>query len=158
MLKTALFFAILVSLVSACKQETIQPATPAPDDEPEAVKCKCKNLIVGYFELEDCQVYICSLPSTPPFSCTGGKLEVSTSFEQNRVTFRSTTWKLCTAPVRLFACVGPCQPLQGYACEAHVFSAALDPLTNELCLEIDDEFLPCAAEEDGGFWFLLATE
>ena len=147
MLKSSLF-SILIFLSFSCRKETITYTS----------KCDCKNAIVGYFEMEDCQVYICSLPSTTPFYCTGGKLEVAVNFEMNRISFRSPVWKLCTAPVHLFACAGPCQPLQGYACEAYIFNAMLDPMTNELCLEIDDEFLPCSVGEDQGFWFALATE
>lgn len=157
MLKTALFFAILFILFSACKQEPLEPPAPG-EPEPKPISCKCSKIISGYYEMEDCQVYINSLPATMPFSCVGGKLEIAISFEQNRVTFRSPVWKFCPGPVKLYTCAGPCAPLSGYACEAHVFSTDIDPLTGELCLEIDDEFLPCSAEEDDGFWFALAVQ
>lgn len=117
--------------------------------------CNCENLLTGYFEMEDCQVY---LPDQQPFSCAGNDLEVAMNVGQHRVTFRSEKWTFCTHPIQLWTFEGPSSPTAPYSCEAEVLDAMLDFGGHELDLLLDEDFLLCAYEEEDGFWFSLAVE
>ncbi len=117
------------------------------------VKCRCERLLIGYYEMEDCQLY---LPGIPPFDCDGHFLEVDVDYPAAAVTFRATDRMFCQVPTRLFACSGPCHTaLAGYACEAVILQAVLHPDQQTLTLYCDPEFLACAHEADEGFWFVL---
>jgi hypothetical protein len=133
------------------------------DDEPKPVTtdapvkpCYCNNLLMGYFEMEDCQLY---LPGNSPFSCVGSDLlELSWNVKMHRVTFRSTDYRFCKAPVELWVYEGEPSPFAKWSCEATVVSAQLDFNGHELDLELDEDFLTCAFEKEDGFWFALAVE
>jgi hypothetical protein len=141
-------------LLSSCKKDN-EPQPITTTDVPTK-PCNCTNLIIGYFEMEDCQLY---LPTESPFSCQGyDLLELSWNFEMHRVTFRSTDYRFCKAPVELWVYDGEPSPFAEWSCEATVVSAQLDFNSHELCLELDDTFLPCAFEKEDGFWFALAVE
>jgi|JRYF01.1.fsa_nt_gb hypothetical protein len=141
-------------LLSSCtKEDEPQPQTTAGE---AAKECQCNNLLIGYFELEDCQIY---LPIEPPFSCQGyDLLEIATNFEMHRVTFRSTEYRFCNAPLELWTYKGDLTPSAPWSCEAMVVAAQLDFNGHELDLELDENFLLCAFEEEDGFWFALAVE
>ncbi|MEY3053042.1 MAG: hypothetical protein RLY31_2827 [Bacteroidota bacterium] len=118
-----------------------------------AVKCRCEKLLIGYYEMEDCQLY---LPGQSPFDCSGHFLEVAVDYPAAAITFRVTDRRFCRLPTRLFACSGPCHTaLSGYACEAEISLAVLHPNQQELTLYCDPDFLACAHEADEGFWFVL---
>ncbi|MBI1228145.1 MAG: hypothetical protein GC192_23125 [Bacteroidetes bacterium] len=141
-------------LVSCTKDDDVPQPTTTPGEL--AKPCLCDNLLIGYFEMEDCQLY---LPTESPFSCQGYDiLELSWNFEMHRVTFRSTDYRFCEAPVELWVYDGDTSPFAEWSCEATVVSAQLDFNGHELCLELDDAFLPCAFEKEDGFWFALAVE
>lgn len=142
-------------LVGCAKDDEPQPAQPQVDttDKPP---CYCNNLLMGYFEMEDCQLY---LPGNSPFSCVGSDLlELSWNFEQHRVTFRSTEYRFCKSPVELWTYKGEPSPTAPWSCEATVVEALLDFNGHELDLQLDENFLLCAFEQEDGFWFALAVE
>ncbi len=118
--------------------------------------CHCTNLLIGYFEMEDCILY---LPVQQPFSCQGyDLLKIAWNFEQHRVTFRSTDYRFCKAPVELWTYEGEPFFTAEWSCEAEVIEAQLDFNGHELDLELDEDFLLCAFEQEEGFWFALAVE
>ena len=135
---------ILVALEIKCGD------APEPTDG-----CHCENLLTGYFEMEDCQVY---LPGQQPFHCAGNDLEVAMNLEQDRVTFRSEKWAFCTHPIGLWTYGGLPSPTAPYSCEAEILNAELDFGGHELDLLLDGDFLLCAFEEEDGFWFSLAVQ
>jgi hypothetical protein len=141
-------------LLSSCtKDDEPQPTTTTVET---TKPCTCANLLMGYFEMEDCQLY---LPGNSPFSCVGSDLlELSWNSEMHRVTFRSTDYRFCKAPVELWVYDGEPSPTAAWSCGATAVSAQLDFNGHELCLELDDAFLTCAFEKEDGFWFALAVE
>jgi hypothetical protein len=143
------------ALLASCTKDDDEQQPTTTTDVPTK-PCNCANLLIGYFEMEDCQLY---LPTESPFSCQGyDLLELSLNFEQQRVTFRSTDYRFCDKPVELWVYEGEPSPTAAWSCEATVISAQLDFNGHELCLELDDAFLPCAFEKEDGFWFALAVE
>jgi hypothetical protein len=149
---TTLFLGCL--LLSSCKKDN-EPQPVTTTDVPTK-PCNCTSLLIGYFEMEDCQLY---LPIEPPFSCQGyDLLELSWNFEMHRVTFRSTDYRFCEKPVELWVYDGEPSPFAEWSCEATIASAQLDFNGHELCLELDDDFLTCAFEKEDGFWFALSVE
>lgn len=151
---------IVLLFAAACNNEPQdEPQPSATTTEPPPGDCACEKLLLGYFEMEDCQVYLSSLLGVPPFSCVGGKLEVSTNFGQGRVTFRSKVWTFCERPVKLWVWGGQTiSPLSGLACDAYFFDTSLGLDGHELDLQLDEEFLPCAFDEEEGFWFALPIQ
>jgi hypothetical protein len=142
-------------LLSSCNKDDEVPQ-PTTTTEAPAKPCTCKNFLLGYFEMEDCQLY---LPTESPFSCQGyDLLELSWNFEMHRVTFRSTEFHFCEKPVQFWVYDGEPSPTASWSCEATVVHAQLDFNGHELCLELDDAFLTCAFEKEDGFWFALAVE
>jgi|GEM_PF-2688422 len=141
-------------LLSSCNEDD-EPQPTTTTDVPTK-PCNCTDLLIGYFEMEDCQLY---LPTESPFSCQGyDLLELSWNFEMHRVTFRSTDYRFCEKPVELWVFDGEPSPTASWSCEATVVHAQLDFNGHELCLELDDAFLTCAFEKEDGFWFALAVE
>ncbi len=142
-------------LLSSCNKDDEVPQ-PTTNTEYPVKPCTCKNFLLGYFEMEDCQLY---LPIESPFSCQGyDLLELSWNFEMHRITFRSTDFRFCEKPVQLWVYDGEPSPTAAWSCEATIVSAQLDFNGHELCLELDDDFLTCAFEKEDGFWFALAVE
>ena len=142
-------------LLSSCKKDDDVPQPTTTTEEP-AKPCTCKNFLLSYFEMEDCQLY---LPTESPFSCQGyDLLELSWNFEMHRVTFRSTDYRFCENPVQLWVYDGEPSPTAAWSCEATIVSTQLDFNGHELCLELDDDFLTCAFEKEDGFWFALTVE
>lgn len=142
-------------LLSSCNKDDDAPQ-PVTTTDVLTEPCVCNNLLIGYFEMEDCQLY---LSGNSPFSCTGsGLLELSWNFEMHRTIFRSTDYRFCKAPVELWVYDDEPSPTAAWSCEATIVAAQLDFNGHELCLELDDDFLTCAFEKEDGFWFALAVE
>jgi hypothetical protein len=120
LITTLLFGCIFLSSCTKEDEPQPQPNTTDAPDKP----CYCSNLLMGYFEMEDCQLY---LPGNSPFSCVGyDLLELSWNFEMHRVTFRSTDYRFCEKPVELWVYDGEPSPTAPWSCEATVVSAQLD--------------------------------
>ncbi len=151
---------LIITLLSGCillssctKEDEPQPQTTSDE---AAKDCRCDNLLIGYFEMEDCQIY---LPIEPPFTCQGyDLLELAINFQMHRVTVRSTEYRFCKAPAELWTYKAGPSPAAPWSCEATVVSAQLDFNGHELDLQLDENFLLCAYEEEDGFWFALAVE
>ena len=142
-------------LLASCTKDNDEPQ-PTTTDYTPTKPCNCTDLLIGYFEMEDCQLY---LPTESPFSCQGyDLLELSWNFDMHRVTFRSTDYRFCDKPVELWVYEGEPSPTTAWWCEATVVFAQLDFNGHELCLELDEDFLTCAFEKEDGFWFALAVE
>ncbi len=141
-------------LFTSCKKD--DEPKPATTTDVPTKPCNCTSLLIGYFEMEDCQLY---LPGSSPFSCVGSDLlELSWNFEMHRVTFRSTDYRFCKAPIEIWTYKGEPSPTTPWSCEATVVEAMLDFNGHELDLQLDEDFLLCAFEEEDGFWFALAVE
>ncbi|MCB0522342.1 MAG: hypothetical protein H6577_27625 [Lewinellaceae bacterium] len=80
------------------------------------------------------------------------------NFEMHRVTFRSAEYHFCDAPIELWVYRGDPSPIAPWPCEAVAVSSQLDFNGHDLDLELDENFLLCAYEEEDGFWFALAVE
>ncbi len=152
-----IIFNILITccclLVPSCTKDG---DTPKPPSATPAKSCDCSSLLIGYLEMEDCQVY---LPGNQPFSCVGNELlEISWNVGMHRAIFRSTVHSFCKSPVQLWVYDGEPSPSADWSCSATIVFAQLDFDGHELCLELDDAFLTCAFEKEDGFWFALAVE
>ncbi|MCB0517322.1 MAG: hypothetical protein H6577_26430 [Lewinellaceae bacterium] len=159
--KNILFTAILFgcTLLAACTKNE-DPLVIISEDctttDVPTKPCQCKKLLLGYFEMEDCILY---LPGQQPFSCQGyDLLELAWNFDQRRATFRSTEYQFCKAPVELWAYGGEPSLTAPWTCQAEIVEAQLDFNGHEIDLELDEGFPLCAFEEDGGFWFVLPVE
>ena len=56
---------VLIESTVICASVVQEPPPTTTTEEP-AKPCTCKNFLLGYFEMEDCQLY---LPTESPFSC-----------------------------------------------------------------------------------------
>ena len=154
-----LFITLLFVILEGCQPDPDQAPAPIvqattgaalPPTEP----CNCRELLIGYFEWEDCQVYLKGIPH----SCTAtGKLQVALNFAQDRVTFRHPGWRFCSRPTEFWCWYGQngASPLTPWVCDGYAISASLDLDNHELDIQLDDEFLNCAFEEEEGFWFAI---
>ena len=118
----------------------------------------CEELLIGYFEMEDCVVY---LPGHSPFNCTGNDLEIIPDLTANKLTLRSSVYQFCDRPLKIYTCgkslAWPenCKT-PAYACQATILEKNLSLDEQQLELTFDQNFFDCAFESDSeGFWFAL---
>ena len=156
-------FLLLIPLLtaSACQQDDTENAPLPLAAKAAPPNVCCSGLLIGFFELEDCIVY---LPGAAPSGCHSGPLQVDVSFQDNTAVFTSESHQFCTMPTKLytcgqgFACSSDCKT-PAYACGAEVTGQSVSLSGNQLTLELDETFLNCAVQANSeGFWFALPTQ
>ena len=121
--------------------------------------CDCSSLLIGFYELEDCVIY---LPGSTPFNCQlNPLLKLDFDFQNATAKFTSNTYQFCESPVKIYSCGKSLSCSESckspaLTCNAQIISATLSPGGNQLELALDAGFPNCAFESNSeGFWFAL---
>lgn len=138
--------AVLSSTIIAPDESLMQAGVPK----------YCDQIVTGWFELEDCIIYL----QQSPYNCKTGDLQMEVDKPTGMIRFTSDTQQFCTQPARFYKCgTSPeqnenCKSLP-HSCEAGILDATISDNAHTVTFFVHPSFFICLDED--GFWFTISS-